>query len=225
MRRPAHILPLLAVVMLVLVAAQPAAAGPTAPPTPPRDADPTLTDQHIVGEGAHEAGLVIDDGEEVRTFCVRFDEDEIDGAEILERTGADLDVAHFGTLGGAVCAIDGVGCPEGDCFCAAAYWSYWQGADEDGWTSSPTGPSSRTVHDGERDALVWGDGQRPPPPFALDEICDEENATAVDDTTRGSEDEDRPGTGSGELRGLIWLGLTLLAVLGAVLWVRRERDG
>lgn len=223
MRPAAHILPWLTAAVLVLTAA-PASAGPTTPADPPRDADPQVTDRTIVGDGAHEAGVLVDDGDEVRTSCVRFDEDELDGEELLRRTGADLEVEHFGTLGAAVCAIDGVGCPADDCFCTAAFWSYWQGDGTDGWSSSPVGPRSRTVRDGDRDARAWGDGRREPPPIAVDEICD---ATLADATSRPAEEatgegRDAPRTLADPATLASFLALLGL-LLGAVWWVRRRR--
>lgn len=70
--------------------------------------------------------------------------------------------------GGMVCAIQGVGCPADDCFCACrdpqkacAYWAYHLGRPDGGWDVAQTGPADRTVAAGAVDGWVWG-GDRPP---------------------------------------------------------------
>lgn len=220
----AHILAGSVGVVLVLSAVP--SAAQTAPPAPPREADPSITERSIVGDGEHEAGLVIDDGEQVKTYCVRFDEEQIDGEELMLRTDLDLEVSHYGALGAAVCAIDGVGCPAADCHCTAAYWSYWQDTGEDAWSNSPVGASSRTVRDGDRDARVWGDGRREPPPLGTDEICDD--ALATDGPEGRAPADERDGAAGSTLAEPMTLAsfVTLIAVLvAAAWWVRRRRAG
>lgn len=70
--------------------------------------------------------------------------------------------------GGMVCAIQGVGCPADDCFCACrdpqkacAYWAYHLGRPDGGWDVAQTGPADRKVAAGAADGWVWG-GDRPP---------------------------------------------------------------
>jgi hypothetical protein len=220
----AHILAASTGAVLVLSAVP--VTAQTAPPAPPRDSEPPVTGRSIVGEGEREAGLVIDDGEQVRTFCVRFDEDELDGEELMLRTDLELEVARFGALGAAVCAIDGVGCPAADCHCTAAYWSYWQGSDAVAWSSSPVGASSRTVRDGDRDARVWGDGRRGPPALSTEEICDRTRATDGDlGAGAAPERDDTAGPTLAEPATLASFLALLAALLAAGWWVRRRRVG
>jgi hypothetical protein len=209
--------------LLALLGATAAATGdPAADST-----DPPVTERMVAGSGEHRAGLVVDDGEEVRTVCVLFEEDEISGEDLLGRSGLDVTLTHYGTLGAAVCAIDGVGCPAEDCHCEAAYWSYWLGDDEaeEGWRSSPVGASARELRDGDLDARVWGDGRRPPPPLELDDVCDHPDAAPVPDDDPGApmpEAVDDAGAGAG-LADLVWFVLALGLVLVALLWRRRQR--
>jgi len=84
----------------------------------------------------------------------------LSGLALLDRTG--LDVARSG---GAVCAIGGVGCPATDCFCqcrapgaGCAYWAYFHGRPDGGWTYDEQGAANATVAAGEVDGWVWGAG-------------------------------------------------------------------
>lgn len=78
--------------------------------------------------------------------------------------GAGLDVT---TSGGAVCAIDGVGCPATDCFCACGdqedcrYWSYHHGVPDGGWAYAGEGPAEWVLPPGARDGWVWGGARAP----------------------------------------------------------------
>jgi hypothetical protein len=179
-----------------------------------------------VGAGPHSAGVVVDTGDEVKAVCVRFTEEEITGQELLDRTRLEVEWARFGDLGAAACGICGVGCPADDCHCAMPlWWSYWQADGGDGWTTSPVGAGTRTVRDGDMDAWVWGDGRREPPQAAFEEVCSDRPPapTAEDGGPDGAVPAAADGLTAAEIRGLVWLALTLLAVLGAVVWRRRQR--
>jgi hypothetical protein len=113
-------------------------------------------------DGPNRAGLVIDygDGNAV-TFCVEFEEESITGIEVLERAGREF-VLGFG--GGAVCAVDGVGCPGDDCWCECGnpsqgciYWMYWhlKGGE---WRYSEAGAAAYPIYDGDVEGWVWGSG-------------------------------------------------------------------
>ena len=98
------------------------------------------------------------------TECVRFTEPGISGFETLMRS--DLDVV---SNGGAVCRIEGMGCPADDCFCAAPdYWSYWHLIDGT-WQYSGSGAQGYLVHDGGVEGWHWG--SQPPPTLVFDQIC------------------------------------------------------
>jgi hypothetical protein len=219
------------ILALVGVAALTLGAGATEPAAQAAD-DPANVDEHrAVGDGPHAAAMVVDTGEEVKTVCVRFAEEQITGEELLDRTGLDVVWSYYGTLGAAACSICGVGCPAEDCHCATPFWwSYWQGDGDGGWTTSPIGASTRKVRDGDMDARLWHDGSRRPPEIAFATICQE--AVEGDEAVPPGRPETDPqaveppaedGLAAGDVRGLAWFGVTLLAVLGAIAWVRRSR--
>lgn len=220
-----------AAVTLALGLAATGAAIATADDPPADPTRPPVAERTVVGSGEHRTGLVVDDGDEVRTVCLRFAEETITGEDLLERSGLDVEVAHFGTLGAAVCAIGDVGCPAGDCHCDASYWSYWLRDEdaEDGWVSAPVGASSREIVDGDLDARVWGDGRRRPPAIDLDTVCEPAGADTVgragpphrpdaSPPPEAVDTRDPPGA----LTDLAWFVLALTA-LGAAIWWRRRR--
>ena len=132
----------------------------------------------VWAQGPHRAGLVVQfpDGQ-VETLCVEFAEAEITGAHLLDRSGLTGIQDYSSGLGAKVCKIEETGCdyPGENCWCQCqgspcAYWNYWQWKDGR-WVYSPVGASDRRLRDGDIDSWVWGDGQNPPPPVSLDEIC------------------------------------------------------
>lgn len=70
---------------------------------------------------------------------------------------------------GAVCAIEGVGCPAEDCFCACAspdncrFWAYYHGLPDGGWEAAATGPAEYELPPGAVDGWAWGPGAAKPP--------------------------------------------------------------
>ena len=66
------------------------------------------------------------------------------------------------TSGGAVCAIDGLGCPATDCFCACKgargcrFWGYHHGDAAGAWTEAGTGPAEFQVPANGLEGWVWG---------------------------------------------------------------------
>ncbi len=129
---------------------------------------------------ANQAGLVIDDGTgEVATYCIPFDTPEISGLELLQRSGQPLTL-QSGGVGVAVCRLDGVGCPEQDCFCACRgggeciYWSYWHW-QEGAWRYASAGAAQYRVRPGAVDGWRWGVGDVtaavPPPAISFETIC------------------------------------------------------
>lgn len=111
------------------------------------------------GQQRNRAALVVDFGNGTFiTRCITFSEDSISGYEALMRS--DLNVT---VNGGAVCGIEGTGCPADNCFCAMPdYWSYWRLADET-WQYSATGAPGTVVRDGDVEGWSWGDN----PPIVL----------------------------------------------------------
>lgn len=85
----------------------------------------------------------------------------ISGLAALQRTGLDVTVAET-SFGPAVCAVEGVGCPQDNCFCdPARFWSY---ANYDGaaWQSYQVGASQSVISTaGAVEGWRWGEGENP----------------------------------------------------------------
>src|SRR4029079_4925189 len=87
-----------------------------------------------------EAGLVVQNGDDVQVFCIPFSGDSITGDAMLQAAG----VAVRQTSGGAraVCALDDVGCFPSDCFCECSggsrctYWAFFTKAYGNAWADS-----------------------------------------------------------------------------------------
>lgn len=144
--------------------------------------------------GVNQAGLVVLHGDgHVVTACVAFDEAEISGLQLLQRSGLDLNVDTSNGMGGTVCRINGEGCstPQESCFCHCtgsdcAYWSYWRSSAA-GWEYSNLGGGNTVVRPGDVDGWVWGpgtvDNAPQPPALALSDICQAAAATATPSAT------------------------------------------
>ena len=126
----------------------------------------------------HQAGLVVQFGDgTVVTRCIGFSEDEISGEEILHRSGLTVLFDYTSGLGTRVCKIEADGCevPAEDCWCQCQgipcrYWTYFYVVDG-AWHYAGLGSSNRTVHDGDVEGWVWGDGRTSPPLLTPDDIC------------------------------------------------------
>jgi hypothetical protein len=125
-------------------------------------------------------GLVVAHGDGTTvTRCVEFSEPEITGYDLLIRSGLDTVFSAYGGTGMAVCAVDGEGCPAGDCFCQCqgspcVYWAYYRLKDGQ-WEYSGLGAGGRAVSSGEVEGWAWGEGGTEggamPPVIAFDQIC------------------------------------------------------
>lgn len=122
---------------------------------------PTLAD-----EALNHAGLIVRDARGRVTYAwVPFAEEEIDGIDLLRRSGIPVVTVGFGALGEGVCSIGGQGCGLGECrrnVCQASsanapYWQYFQQdlTDPAVWTWQPLGASSSTVEDGDVFGWSW----------------------------------------------------------------------
>jgi hypothetical protein len=131
---------------------------------------------------SNRAGLVIVKGDgSVQTSCVAFDEPEISGLALLERSGLDIVIQPAGN-NATICSIAGEGCafPREACWCQCAgggpcrYWSYWH-RNGGAWQYSATGAPLYRVPPGGVDAWVWGENAgntaTRPPEIAFDAIC------------------------------------------------------
>ena len=135
---------------------------------------------HAAAEQPNRAGLVVtfSDGSTL-SRCIEFSEEEINGVELLTRSGIPL--VSWGTgAGAAICKIGDDGCNNpNDCFCECSgsdcqYWAYY--ALQDGqWQYASAGASLRKVHNGDVDGWAWGSGKAGqgamPPLLTFEEIC------------------------------------------------------
>jgi hypothetical protein len=119
------------------------------------------------------AVVVIDDGTTRTATCVRFDEPEISGVEALRRSGASVVQATFGSMGAAMCSINGVGCPLTGCLTcqAPAYWNYFRAVGGAPFSRSGAGASSTKVRDGDVEGWSWGAHPAAPPLPTVDAVC------------------------------------------------------
>jgi hypothetical protein len=128
----------------------------------------------VLAQSPNRAAIIVRaENGDVTQMCVAFDEPEITGAELLERSGIE-NVQDANSLGTAVCSIEGEGCGADDCFCDyPVFWGYWtRDETSDRWRFSNNGSSDRTVRDGTLDGWSWGrDGKPPPPALAFEKVC------------------------------------------------------
>ena len=144
---------------------------------------PTLADE------LHHAGLIVRDAEGRMTYVwVPFAEEEIDGIDLLRRSGIPVVTVGFGALGDGVCSISGQGCGVAECrrtVCQgsaadAPYWQYFaqDPGDPAVWTWQPLGASSSRVEDGDVFGWSWTAGDPALPALPPVEIAS--RAGAVD---------------------------------------------
>lgn len=123
--------------------------------------------------GQNRAVVVVDTGGSVRKACVLFSEASISGLEALRRAGMSPVVQGFAGEGGAVCALNGVGCPADDsCLTcqAPSYWAYHRADGGGGYAYSSAGAGSTRVTDGDVEGWRWGTGAAPPL-VTVDSVC------------------------------------------------------
>lgn len=122
------------------------------------------------------AGLVVRHGDGTLVYAyVQFEGETINGIDLLSRSGLDVAVAPFGGLGGAVCSINGEGCPSDNCFCysysnPSFFWHYYV-FENSGWIEYPVGAASRQLADGDIDGWSWTAGDSGLPVVSINEIA------------------------------------------------------
>ncbi len=141
-----------------------------------------------VAASPNHAGVVIDTGSGSRSYCVSFTQDSIDGIQLLrladEQAGGVDPVFSQTSIGTAVCALRGTGCPADDCFCDPnRYWNYATGSSGGGWSRAQRGAEQRTVADGDVDGWAWGGEGATPPATGFDRICADAAADRPTPTT------------------------------------------
>jgi hypothetical protein len=119
---------------------------------------------HPVHAAVHHAALVIQhtSGSFI-TRCVAFAEEQINGLQLVQRSGVEYEAQDFGSIGSAMCQLDQepLTVPPG-CFGSGPYWQYFhrQGA---GWQASVVGASSSVLHDGDMDGWRYAAGANQAP--------------------------------------------------------------
>ena len=139
--------------------------------------------QPAQAKSPNRAALVVRYGDgAVFTTCVEFNEPEINGLELLNRSGLRVVVEQTGNLGGAVCKIERDGCdfPLDDCFCQCmgancTYWAYYHQING-AWQYANAGSGSYKVRDGAVEGWSWGPGDfgnsgTQPPAVAFNQVC------------------------------------------------------
>jgi hypothetical protein len=128
--------------------------------------------------GPGHAGLIVRHGDGRITYVVvAFAEDELNGIELLERSGLEAVTIPFGGLGEGVCSLEGEGCGVSECrrLCQTGgsdspYWRYF-GLDASGaWAAFELGASTAEVHDGDVQLWSWSPDDAGIAPVALAEI-------------------------------------------------------
>ncbi len=121
-----------------------------------------LTDARADGE----AGIVIQDGDTVTTFCIAFTGDGITGDQLLKAAGQTFD-AYGGGSGLAVCSVSGRGCEDASsfssCFCqcqggSCTYWAFFTRSYGKNWVYSSLAFNLLKAKDGDVHGWKWGQG-------------------------------------------------------------------
>ena len=134
-----------------------------------------------------EAGVVIEEEGQVRTYCVPFSGDSIAGDDLLDAAG--LTYEDVGTGAGAVlCAIEEVGCFDASsfntCWCECqgsggsdcVYWAFFTRDYGEGWVYSARAFDRIDATDGDLHAWKWGEGgpssaPRPADSITFESVC------------------------------------------------------
>lgn len=136
-----------------------------------------------VAKADGEAGLVIQEGDAVTTYCIPFSGDGITGDALLKAAGKTFD-AYGGGSGLALCAIGNQGCHDSSsfssCFCqcqggSCTYWAFFTQSYGKQWVYSSLGFNLLKAKDGDVHGWKWGKGgpnNAPAPnPVTFEQIC------------------------------------------------------
>lgn len=113
-----------------------------------------------------EAGLVIQNGDQVTTYCIAFTGDGITGQEMLKKAGISIE-AYGGGSGLAVCALGATGCSDSSsfssCFCQCqggdcTYWAFFTRQSGKNWVYSSLAFNLLKAKDGDVHGWKWGRG-------------------------------------------------------------------
>jgi hypothetical protein len=130
---------------------------------------------------ANIAGLIVDYGDgRVSYALVPFEEDTINGLDLIDRSGLDVVSVGFGGLGDAVCQIDNTGCSVDDCrtrMCQTSdrespFWQFSKLSEDGEWQMVATGASGAKVRDGDIYAWSWTGLAPQLPVLSMDELAE-----------------------------------------------------
>lgn len=188
------------------------------------------------------AGLVVDYGNgRVSYAWVPFEEEEITGVELLQRSGLDVVTVTFGGMGEGICQIEITGCPVDDCrkrLCQTAdpespFWRYSRQEAPGEWSFVALGASDTKVRDGDIDAWSWTGVEPELPSLTMGELANRAGAdpsvldgaetvpAAVVRTEGGTASED--DVPDGAVAGAVAVGV-IMVVAGLVVF-RAKRAG
>jgi hypothetical protein len=99
-------------------------------------------------------------------LCIGFDGGSITGEQILQASGLHYATQSYGSLGDAVCQIDGEPASYGSCLPASgSYWAMFVSRGGGGWQVADHGISSETFADGDAEGFRYDaqNGAEPAP--------------------------------------------------------------
>jgi hypothetical protein len=133
-----------------------------------------------------EAGIVVQEGDQVTTYCVAFSGDGITGQDLLKKVGFSIE-AYGGGSGLAVCALNQTGCQDASsftsCFCQCqgsdcTYWAFFTRQYGKGWVYSALAFNLLKAKDGDVHGWKWGKGSLnnapAPQDITFNQICGHE---------------------------------------------------
>lgn len=127
------------------------------------------------------AGLIVDYGDGRMSYAViPFEEEQINGLDLLNRSGLDVVTVGFGGLGDAVCQVGNTGCSVDDCrtrMCQTSdpespFWQFSKLGAGGEWQFVATGASGANVRDGDIYAWSWVGTTPTLPVMTIDELTE-----------------------------------------------------
>jgi hypothetical protein len=128
---------------------------------------------------AAKAGIVVDLGNgNVITECVKFHAPTITAFDLLQLSGLEFTFQNFGSLGAAICSIDGAGCqfPAEACFCQCTgtgpcnFFGFYK-LQNGQFVFSDVGVSSSVLRNKDVIAFSFGENATAPAPVSIQDIC------------------------------------------------------
>ena len=118
--------------------------------------------------------LVVEHGDDrVVGLCIGFDGSSITGEQIVQASGLENAMQSYGSLGDAVCQLDGEPASYGACLPASgSYWAMFVSRGGGAWQNADRGISTETFGDGDAEGFRYESQSGPePPPASPAGIC------------------------------------------------------